>query len=92
MKARELWFKILDAQMETGTPYLLYKVLISRAINEPDTIKAAIFVRLLSTTIDQTYVILQVSVCQCLGTETKRLTKISCVNHKNCYCKSRQGY
>ena len=25
MKARELWFKILDAQMETGTPYLLYK-------------------------------------------------------------------
>lgn len=23
--ARELWFKILDAQMETGTPYLLYK-------------------------------------------------------------------
>ena len=25
MKARQLWFKILDAQMETGTPYLLYK-------------------------------------------------------------------
>ena len=25
MKARELWFKILDAQMETGTPYILYK-------------------------------------------------------------------
>ena len=23
--ARNLWFKILDAQMETGTPYLLYK-------------------------------------------------------------------
>ena len=23
--ARELWFKILDSQMETGTPYLLYK-------------------------------------------------------------------
>ena len=23
--ARELWFAILDAQMETGTPYLLYK-------------------------------------------------------------------
>jgi ribonucleotide reductase alpha subunit len=23
--ARELWFSILDAQMETGTPYLLYK-------------------------------------------------------------------
>ena len=25
MKARDLWFKILDAQMETGTPYLCYK-------------------------------------------------------------------
>ena len=25
MKARELWFKILDSQMETGTPYILYK-------------------------------------------------------------------
>jgi len=23
--ARELWYKILDSQMETGTPYLLYK-------------------------------------------------------------------
>ena len=25
LSARELWFKILDSQMETGTPYLLYK-------------------------------------------------------------------
>jgi ribonucleotide reductase alpha subunit len=25
VNARDLWFKILDAQMETGTPYLLYK-------------------------------------------------------------------
>ena len=25
VNARELWFKILDSQMETGTPYLLYK-------------------------------------------------------------------
>ena len=25
IKARDLWFKILDSQMETGTPYLLYK-------------------------------------------------------------------
>lgn len=25
MKARDLWFQILDSQMETGTPYLLYK-------------------------------------------------------------------
>ena len=25
VQARDLWFKILDAQMETGTPYLLFK-------------------------------------------------------------------
>jgi ribonucleotide reductase alpha subunit len=25
VKARDLWFAILDSQMETGTPYLLYK-------------------------------------------------------------------
>jgi ribonucleoside-diphosphate reductase alpha chain len=25
VRAQELWFKILDTQMETGTPYLLYK-------------------------------------------------------------------
>tara|TARA_Y100001958_G_scaffold541_1_gene378 strand:+ start:1811 stop:4630 length:2820 start_codon:yes stop_codon:yes gene_type:complete len=25
VQARSIWFKILDAQMETGTPYLLYK-------------------------------------------------------------------
>jgi ribonucleoside-diphosphate reductase alpha subunit len=25
MNARDLWFQILDAQMETGTPYLVYK-------------------------------------------------------------------
>jgi len=25
VQARELWFKVLDAQMETGTPYLCYK-------------------------------------------------------------------
>lgn len=25
VQARDLWFKILDSQMETGTPYMLYK-------------------------------------------------------------------
>ncbi len=25
IKARDLWYKILDSQMETGTPYMLYK-------------------------------------------------------------------
>ena len=30
MKARDLWFQILDAQMETGTPYLLYKDAVNK--------------------------------------------------------------
>ena len=25
MKARDIWFKMLDSQIETGTPYMLYK-------------------------------------------------------------------
>ena len=25
IKAQELWFKILESQIETGTPYMLYK-------------------------------------------------------------------
>lgn len=34
MSARDLWFQILDAQMETGTPYLLYKDSINRKSNQ----------------------------------------------------------
>lgn len=26
IKAQDLWFAILDSQIETGTPYMLYKV------------------------------------------------------------------
>ena len=32
--ARELWFKILDAQMETGTPYILYKDHVNKKNNQ----------------------------------------------------------
>ena len=34
MKARDLWFKILDSQIETGTPYLLYKDACNRKSNQ----------------------------------------------------------
>jgi ribonucleotide reductase alpha subunit len=34
INARELWFRILDAQMETGTPYLLYKDAINNKSNQ----------------------------------------------------------
>ena len=43
MKARDLWFQILDAQMETGTPYLLYKDAVNRKCNQKNlgTIKSS---------------------------------------------------
>jgi len=34
MLARDLWFQILDAQMETGTPYLLYKDAVNLKSNQ----------------------------------------------------------
>ena len=34
VNARELWYRILDAQMETGTPYLLYKDACNQKSNQ----------------------------------------------------------
>lgn len=43
IKAQELWFKILDSQTETGTPYLLYKDACNRKSNQQNlgTIKCS---------------------------------------------------
>jgi ribonucleoside-diphosphate reductase alpha chain len=43
VNARDLWFKILDAQMETGTPYLLYKDAANAKSNQKNlgTIKSS---------------------------------------------------
>ena len=43
MKARDLWFQIMDAQMETGTPYLLYKDASNKKSNQKNlgTIKSS---------------------------------------------------
>uniref|UniRef100_A0A6C0B7N4 ribonucleoside-diphosphate reductase n=1 Tax=viral metagenome TaxID=1070528 RepID=A0A6C0B7N4_9ZZZZ len=43
MKARDLWFQMLDAQMETGTPYLLYKDACNKKSNQQNvgTIKSS---------------------------------------------------
>ena len=43
VSARSLWFKILDAQMETGTPYLLYKDAANQKSNQQNlgTIKSS---------------------------------------------------
>ena len=43
INARELWFKILDSQMETGTPYMLYKDACNQKSNQKNlgTIKSS---------------------------------------------------
>jgi ribonucleotide reductase alpha subunit len=43
VKARDLWFKILDSQMETGTPYMLYKDAANKKSNQKNlgTIKSS---------------------------------------------------
>jgi len=43
INARDLWFKVMDAQMETGTPYLLYKDACNRKSNQKNvgTIKSS---------------------------------------------------
>ena len=43
VNARELWFKILDSQMETGTPYILYKDACNKKSNQKNigTIKSS---------------------------------------------------
>jgi len=43
VEARDLWFKILDAQMETGTPYILYKDAVNNKSNQKNlgTIKSS---------------------------------------------------
>merc|ERR1712217_76120 len=34
VKAQQLWFRVLDSQMETGTPYMLYKDSANRKSNQ----------------------------------------------------------
>jgi ribonucleoside-diphosphate reductase alpha chain len=43
VNARDLWFKILDAQMETGTPYILFKDAANKKSNQQNigTIKSS---------------------------------------------------
>ena len=43
VKARDLWFQVLDAQMETGTPYIVYKDACNKKSNQKNigTIKSS---------------------------------------------------
>ena len=41
VNARDLWYKILDSQMETGTPYLLYKDACNKKSNQKNLIRSS---------------------------------------------------
>lgn len=43
VNARDIWFKILDSQMETGTPYILFKDAVNQKSNQKNigTIKSS---------------------------------------------------
>ena len=43
LKARDIWYKILDSQIETGTPYMLYKDAANKKSNQKNlgTIKSS---------------------------------------------------
>ena len=43
IKAQELWFAVMEAQTETGTPYILYKDACNRKSNQKNlgTIKCS---------------------------------------------------
>lgn len=43
IKARDLWIKIMEAQIETGTPYIVYKDVVNRTSNQKNlgTIKSS---------------------------------------------------
>ena len=81
VEAREIWFKILDSQIETGTPYMLYKDACNSKSNQKNlgTIKVAIYVRKLLNILilqRQLYVILPVLVYQTLSSKLiKRLKR-----------------
>jgi ribonucleoside-diphosphate reductase alpha chain len=41
IKAQELWEKILESQIETGTPYMLYKDAVNRKSKNLGTIRSS---------------------------------------------------
>jgi ribonucleoside-diphosphate reductase alpha chain len=51
IKAQELWEKILESQIETGTPYMLYKDAVNRKSNQKNlgTVRQICVLKLWST-------------------------------------------
>lgn len=83
IKAQELWFAILDAQIETGTPYLLYKDAANRKSNQQNlgTIKSSN----LCTEIIEYTAVDEVAVCNLASLALPRFVTDGKFDHQKLY-------
>jgi ribonucleoside-diphosphate reductase alpha chain len=83
IKAQELWFAILDAQIETGTPYLLYKDAANSKSNQQNlgTIKSSN----LCTEIMEYTDANEVAVCNLASLALPRYIQNGVFDHKKLY-------
>jgi ribonucleoside-diphosphate reductase alpha chain len=83
IKAQDLWFKILDAQIETGTPYLLYKDAANSKSNQQNlgTIKSSnLCTEILEYTSPD-----EVAVCNLASIALPRFVKDGAFDHNKLY-------
>lgn len=83
VKAQDLWFAILDAQVETGTPYMLYKDACNRKSNQQHlgTIKSS---NLCTEIIEYTSAD-EVAVCNLASLALPRYVKDGAFDHQKLY-------
>jgi ribonucleoside-diphosphate reductase alpha chain len=83
VKAQDLWFAILDAQIETGTPYLLYKDSANRKSNQQNlgTIKSSN----LCTEIIEYTAVDEVAVCNLASLALPRFVTDGKFDHEKLY-------
>src|ERR1700761_4185280 len=83
IKAQELWFAILDAQVETGTPYLLYKDAANSKSNQQNlgTIKSS---NLCTEIIEYTSAD-EIAVCNLASLALPRFVRDGAFDHEKLY-------
>ena len=83
IKAQELWFAILESQIETGTPYILYKDHANRKSNQQHlgTIKSSN----LCTEIIQYTSPEEIAVCNLASIALPKFVEDNAFNHKKLY-------
>lgn len=100
ISARKLWFSILDSQIETGTPYMLYKDACNMKSNQKNlgVIKSSNLCTEIIQYSDNT----ETAVCNLASVGLSKFIKSPCISHdlivkiytkSNCnYCKLAKGY